>query len=234
MDDERNYRCIPLLRKQNEFSDEITWNKIRDAVIHFECEERELKNYLISDAISDWEADITKTFLLFWHNKLVGYFSLTIDNLIIVNEKDTETVTALRISHIARDSKFKGCMIGNQLMSFVYVIAYLISKGKLTDYFPPTDNMEYLMVEAKKGAIPYYLRNSFKITDTVSDITKNICMYMPLTIMFMEMDKYYNEQHLDIFEKHPDNTIFTTKNYKRKDCKLSVNPIPLDEKLPEE
>ena len=229
MDNSDNYRCIPLLRDKGEIGDSITWEKIFPHIIDFQCEERDFKNYLVSDAIHDWKSGITKTFLLFWKNRLVGYFSLTIDNIIIECNNVEERFPSLRITHIARDSRYKGWKIGDQLMSFVFACAYLISNNRMREISTGGQRIEYILVEAKKGALPYYAKRSFQVMKSPDNPSENIMMYVDIRQLFeIGSDDDLAQENYSLFELNSDKKIFTGRVNHHRKCRLEKDQIYLD------
>lgn len=154
----------------------------KDLISNFTSYEKELKDFLVEDAIDNQKLGLSRTYLFFHKNELAGYISILTDalrleeNLIkIFKEKNIQykTLPALKIGRLAVDDNHQRKGIGTFMLMFAYTIAKEISETKCGCRFlildakrnkdKSKDSMHFykkfnfkILKERKKGTIPMY------------------------------------------------------------------------------
>lgn len=69
-----------------ELKSEILSDCYLNSITNFECYEKELESFLKEDALENQKQGISKTYLFFYENNLVGYVTLLTDTLRLEGE----------------------------------------------------------------------------------------------------------------------------------------------------
>jgi ribosomal protein S18 acetylase RimI-like enzyme len=136
----------------------------------FKTYEPELKKYLVEDALNDQEINLSKTFLLFYKNNLVGYITLLCDSLRLEGEvKNTfknkgifyKNLPAIKIGRLAVDDRYQRQGFGKQLIELAGISARRI--------FEKYCGCRFLILDAKrnkdksKDSLHFYKKLNFHI-----------------------------------------------------------------------
>ncbi len=139
-------------------------------ISEFQTYELELKKFLTEDAQNDQNQRISKTFLIFNCNFLVGYISLSCDSLRVYGDlkgyfKDKnifyKTLPAIKIGRLAVDDRYQRQGFGKMLVELALIFTKRI-------YFKYC-GCRFLILDAKrnndpdKDSIHFYKKLNFKI-----------------------------------------------------------------------
>ncbi|MFA5745391.1 MAG: GNAT family N-acetyltransferase [archaeon] len=142
----------------------------KNTISNFQTYETELKRFLIEDAINDQNQNISKTFLLFNNNYLVGYITLLCDSLRLEGDlKDSfkdknivyKSLPALKIGRLAVDDRYQRQGFGQILVK----LAFISAKKIYSNYC----GCRFLILDAKhnkepnKDSIHFYKKLNFRI-----------------------------------------------------------------------
>lgn len=145
--------------------------------------ESDLKNYLIEDSLSHQDNGVSRTFLMFYKNDLVGYITLLCDSLRVEGDIKSyfknknilyKTLPAIKIGRLAVDDRFQKQGFGKKLLYLAYTYAKYISdnycgcrflivdakrnKDKTKDSLHFYKKMNFLILKQReKGTTPMYL-----------------------------------------------------------------------------
>lgn len=126
----------------------------------FRCRNPELKDFLSEDAYQNQLDRISVTRLVFWHGRLVGYFTLVTD----VIKKDElakddgnpdfkyKTYSALKIARLATHKEFEHQGIGRSMLLKIFSIWIRFSR-----YI----GCRIITVDAKPDAVGFYVKFAF-------------------------------------------------------------------------
>jgi GNAT superfamily N-acetyltransferase len=141
----------------------------RDILTSFDCGdgdgEADLNAFLIDDALSSQNDLITRTYLCFWNDCLVGFITLLNDT--IGKDRVDDGIEgyeygkypAIKIARLAVQKEFRGRNIGTSLLYWALGKAYEVSKNV---------GCRYITVNAKRESIDFYAVKSklkFKIVN---------------------------------------------------------------------
>ncbi|MBE6506685.1 MAG: GNAT family N-acetyltransferase [Methanocorpusculum parvum] len=146
-------------------------------VSKFDSEEKEIRNYLISEAYQNKDED---TYLVFWKRKLVGYFSLK-------KITDEDGIAIIKIRALGRDSRYIGCGVGKQIINFILIAIQKINKED-TKY-------NYLTTDVKWGAKRFYDRYGFIIDEQASNDDEVITLWLKVNDTDLENTETTGEHH---------------------------------------
>lgn len=136
----------------------------------FQTYEPELKRFLIEDALNDQNQNISKTFLIFNSDFLVGYITLSCDSLRVDGDLkgyfknrniSYKTLPALKIGRLAVDDRFQRMGFGKILIE----LALIFTKRIYSKYC----GCRFLILDAKrnkdpdKDSIHFYKKLNFKV-----------------------------------------------------------------------
>jgi hypothetical protein len=127
--------------------------------------EKDLNGFLIDDALSSQDNLITKTYLCFWNNNLVGFITLLNDTIgkerVDVDDGiegyDHNKYPAIKIARLAVQKEFRDRDVGTFLLKWALGKVYEVSKHV---------GCRYITVNAKRDSIDFYTVKSklkFKI-----------------------------------------------------------------------
>ena len=161
------------------------------ALQSFTCEEAELCDFLVDDALSDAENCYSKTHLLLHNGTVIGYFSLVSDTVTLsrgvkskfgIRYRYGDNIPALKIARLARSDLYKGCGIGDIIMQRILQLAYEQSK---------ISGFRVLTVDAKdtQMALEYYLRYGFRRGNKKRDT-------IPMYLDFLPIRDYFRSENV--------------------------------------
>ena len=152
-----------------ELKSEILSDCYLNSITNFECYEKELESFLKEDALENQKQGISKTYLFFYENNLVGYVTLLTDTLRLEGElreffksKDIlyKTLPAIKIGRLAVDDKFQRQGIGKNILEYALILTKMISQEYV--------GCRFLIVDAKrnqdhsKDSVHFYKRFGFR------------------------------------------------------------------------
>ena len=126
----------------------------------FKCKNPELKNFLTEDAYKNQLDRISVTRLVFYHGRLVGYFTLVTDVIKRGEIADSDgaedfryaTYSALKIARFATDIEFERQGIGRNMLLKIFAIWIRLSK-----YI----GCRIITVDSKPEAVGFYKKFDF-------------------------------------------------------------------------
>jgi ribosomal protein S18 acetylase RimI-like enzyme len=136
----------------------------------FSTYEKDLKDFLVENSIRDQEQFISKTYLLFYNNNLVGYITLLNDSLrvkgplrTIFLEKNIlyKTLPALKIGRLAIDNNYLRQGFGRILLEIAYNSANKICTDISGCRFLTLDAKRNK--DSKKDSIHFYKQFNFNV-----------------------------------------------------------------------
>jgi GNAT superfamily N-acetyltransferase len=127
----------------------------------FNCKSDDLNDFLKTDALKDQEVMVSKTYLCYWKEKIVGFFSILSDT-IEVKAIDDDSVKdypyakypGIKIARLAVDREFERRDVGTFL-----VLAAIGAAMSVSDII----GCRYLTVDSKTDSIDFYKKVHFKI-----------------------------------------------------------------------
>ncbi len=140
--------------------------KHKELLISFQTSNKELKDFLVEDALKNHDIAVSTTYLWFYTptNQLAAYTTLLTDSLRIGKTELEKafvdkgvlykSLPALKIGRLCVDDKFKGKGIGTQTTYFV--MSVLLS---VTDYA----GCRFIVLDAKPEAVEFYKKLGFQI-----------------------------------------------------------------------
>ncbi|HRS42334.1 MAG TPA: GNAT family N-acetyltransferase [Candidatus Diapherotrites archaeon] len=158
-------------------------NDHKTVISNFTTYESDLKDFLVESALSNQNDRISKTFLLFYRNNLVGYVTLLCDSLRVEGELRVRLKTknihykslpAIKIGRLAVDDNYLRQGFGTRLLELAYAYSKKVSdnycgcrflildakrtkdKSKDSLYFYKKLNF-HILKEREKGTTPMYL-----------------------------------------------------------------------------
>ena len=138
----------------------------KEIIENFQSSNKELKDFLIEDALENQEMAISTTYLWFYNpkNEFVAYITILADAIRIHGTRlgksfldqgvDYKTLPAIKIGRLCVDDKYIGRGIGIQTTYFV--MKKLI---KLNE----TIGCRFLVVDAKQEAVKFYKKMEFEV-----------------------------------------------------------------------
>lgn len=141
---------------------------------NFECDDSDLNDFLINDAMPQMEKKLNVTYLCFYENVLVAYFTLSSDS-ITINDEDQKIVgirypqyPALKIGRLGVDKKYKNRRIGSEIILRV--------TGKLMIMCKEV-GMRFISVDSYDGSTIFYSKNNFIKLEKDTKGKVNVAMY---------------------------------------------------------
>ena len=133
----------------------------RHDVSHFDSAAKELNDFLKEDALKNQKDLISKTYLCYHSNQLVGYVTLTTD---IIRKKDVrggerievpyDEYPAIKIARLATDEKYEKRGVG--------IFLLLASIGMAADISEKV-GCRFITVDSKRHSIEFYEKHGFKL-----------------------------------------------------------------------
>lgn len=142
----------------------------KQKVASFSCGESQIDDYLHEDALVDSLCNITRTFLLFIGDEIIGYFTLVADKALLIKNSRVNRklpdhpffklrrgeIPALQIHHFAVRKEWQNSGVGRLLMN------YLINFIKVRVY--PYVGVSLLTVYSLEKAQGFYKKIGFEKT----------------------------------------------------------------------
>ncbi|NJD51330.1 MAG: GNAT family N-acetyltransferase [Candidatus Methanoperedens sp.] len=127
----------------------------------FNSTSSELNEFLTNDALEDQENMISRTYLCFWRETLVGYITLLADTIGVQSIDEDERVVdyqytkypAIKIGRVAVGRSFERIGIGRFLLLAAIGKSISISKEI---------GCRYITVDSKVNSIDFYKKHNFK------------------------------------------------------------------------
>ena len=148
----------------------------------FDCGDDDLNEFLKEDAFHYQKGKIAVTYLCFYMNVLVGYYSLSNDAIEIKGKakkildklkKRQRTYPTIKIGRLGIDNKFQRKRIGTMLIDVVVGTALVHSNNV---------GCRYINVDAynQPDAIAFYNNNNFRMIKSKIKEDKTVLMYRDL------------------------------------------------------
>lgn len=130
-------------------------------ISNFKCKNKELTDFLLDDALIKQEERVSSTFLVFYNEEFVGYFTLVNDCIDKreIQRKDGvkhyhyRSYPSLKIARLATKENYEGHDIGTHMVSMVY-IAY----ERISAY----SGCRIITVDSKTDSVGFYEKLGFK------------------------------------------------------------------------
>jgi hypothetical protein len=131
-------------------------------VSRFHSTEQELDDFLLEDALNNQMNRLSATFLAYWNDTMVGYFTLINDSIVAeaVSESDREPTwayrkyPAIKIARMARHRDFDNYSIGTLMLLRIFVITLHVSQFT---------GCRIITVDSKTGAVEWYRKKGFTL-----------------------------------------------------------------------
>ncbi len=125
----------------------------------FDCEDRDLNEFIKQDAFNYRKQLIAKTFLVIYQEQVVGFFSVMNDALKLKPEETQQIdirrlheYPALKIGRLAVDKRFKQRGIGRICIDFIVGLGILINQ---------TSACRFITVDSYPESTGFYEKRSF-------------------------------------------------------------------------
>jgi len=136
----------------------------------FNCTNHDLNDFLKNDAIENQEQMVSRTYVCFYKEQLVGFYTLTTDIIEVKHIEKThrwdgykhKKYPAIKLARLSVDCRFERKGVGRLLLFAAVGIALNVS-----EYV----GCRYITVEAKQEAIEFYEKHGFMIVEKTR--TKN-------------------------------------------------------------
>ncbi len=130
----------------------------------FNCKSDDLNEFLKTDALEDQEDMVTKTYLCYWGEKIVGFFSILADTIEVKAIDDEDSVKGylypkypgIKIARLAVERVFERRDVGTFLVLAAIGVAMAVSDRI---------GCRYLTVDSKTDSIDFYKKVHFKIVE---------------------------------------------------------------------
>ena len=147
----------------------------------FECESKELTDFLKKDALKQQKMNLSVTQLVICDGVIIGYVSILSDKLKIkilndentrntireeLNVSENNTVPAVKIGRFAIDKRYSKKGLGTHILANILLSLLKLSKTKL--------GFRFVTVDAYAYALNFYLKNNFFIRSTDKNLFKKI------------------------------------------------------------
>lgn len=155
----------------------------KDLVDSFTCGKEDIDNYLKCDSLDDYYHGITRTFCFFDDeaNKMLGYFSLTVDRVTIIrksllnkklkNQKNYVNrgyVPGIQIHHFGVSEDLQGKGLGRDLLDYVFVLIH--------QQILPFVGACLITVQSENDVIGFYKKVGFEATGQTRDKNKSMAI----------------------------------------------------------
>lgn len=152
----------------------------------FDCGDKDLNDFLNTEEVARYEREgLGRTYLVYYQGNLVAYFTVSFDGLRTeylrtvksfskLAEMHLEALPAVKIGRLAVDRNFQNLGIGRLLTKYIAGMALELG-GRM--------GVRLLILQAKRGSIPFYEKFGFRLTDEVGRERKgrrNRTMFMDL------------------------------------------------------
>ncbi|KAA6303456.1 MAG: hypothetical protein EZS26_000007 [Candidatus Ordinivivax streblomastigis] len=158
-----------------------------DTVIKsFDCEDKDLNDFLLNDAKNYLKSLLSVTYLLQYQDEIVAYFSLSNDSLVkdneekaswnkvnrtIPNAKRRRVYPAVKVGRLAVSKKYTGMGFGRLIIEAV-VAMYIHEQQR--------SGCRFVTVDAYRDALPFYEKNDFRFLTTKDANDETRIMYFDL------------------------------------------------------
>jgi GNAT superfamily N-acetyltransferase len=154
----------------------------------FDCEDKDLNDFLLNDAKDYLNSLLSVTYLLQNKDEIVAYFSLSNDSLIkddeekaawnkvnraIPNPKRRRVYPAVKIGRLAVSKKYAGMGFGKLIIMAVREM-YVNEQQR--------SGCRFVTVDAYRDALPFYEKNDFRFLTTKDAAEDTRIMYFDLMV----------------------------------------------------
>lgn len=136
----------------------------RTDVSSFHCTNSDLNDFLKNDALRNQEQLINKTYVCYYQNHLVGYFTLTTDTIQVKSIDSSDCVDdfpysrypALKLARLATDEKFQHMGVGSYMLHIAIYLTQKVSE---------IAGCRYITVDSKPQSVGFYSKHGFKLVE---------------------------------------------------------------------
>jgi GNAT superfamily N-acetyltransferase len=136
----------------------------RTDVSSFHCTNNDLNDFLKNDALRNQEQLINKTYICYYQNHLVGYFTLTTDTIQVKSIDSSDCVDdfpysrypALKLARLATDEKFQRMGVGSYMLHIAIYLTQKVSE---------IAGCRYITVDSKPQSVGFYTKHGFKLVE---------------------------------------------------------------------
>ncbi len=135
---------------------------LESKIDNFDCGDTDLNDFLLHDALAYQEQYLAQTTILYFEDKLVGYYTLACDAIrldireksLFHREKQIYSYPAIKIGRMAfiKECQRQGC--GTLILSIVIGLAHRLNKQGM--------GCRFITVDAYPKRIDFYLKRGFK------------------------------------------------------------------------
>lgn len=134
----------------------------RNDVLSFCCENTDLNDFLKNDALINQEQLINKTYVCYYQEQLVGYFTLTTDTIQVKSIDNSDCVDgfpysrypALKLARLATHESFAGRGVGSYMLHIAIYLTQKVSN---------IAGCRYITVDSKPQSVSFYIKHGFKL-----------------------------------------------------------------------
>ncbi len=179
-------------------------NRHTKIISNFQTSNKELKDFLIEDALDNQEMAISTTYLWFYNpkNELAAYVTLLADAIRIHGTRlgkafvdqgvEYKTLPALKIGRLCVDNSYIGKGIGTQTTHFA--MKRLVKVNELT-------GCRFLIVDAKPGSVKFYKRMGFEVLKQREKGT------LPMYYDLIKIIRYFKENKAKLSKAKEENAL---------------------------
>lgn len=134
----------------------------RTDVASFSCTNDDLNEFFKKDSLINQEELISKTYVCYYQEHLVGYFTITTDTLQVRSVDDADCVDdypysrypAVKLARLATDKKYQRMGIGTYMLFGAVGLAIDIAA---------IAGCRYITVDSKPESVSFYVKHGFKV-----------------------------------------------------------------------
>lgn len=161
----------------------------------FNCTNHDLNDFLKNDALENQEQMVSRTYVCFYEEQLVGFYTLTTDIIEVKHVEETHQwngykysrYPAIKLARLSVDSRFERKGIGKLLLFAAVGIALDVS-----NYV----GCRYITVDAKQEAIKFYKKHGFIVVEKTRSKNEPT-MYLNIPTIVEEMQPTESLDMLD-------------------------------------
>ena len=167
----------------NNKSNKIDFNKLEVHAIakklpyniNFDSGDDDLNEFLYKESIEYCKSNLAVVYLVFYENKIIGYFSLSSDSVKVNKKLDIKLkyYPSMKIGRLAVDKKYQSGGIGTWIIWWVIGLTKKIRKS---------NGIRYISVDAYNNTdtLNFYTKNKFLIYGKIKKNMLNIPMYLDI------------------------------------------------------
>ena len=134
----------------------------RNELVSFSCTNSDLNDFLKNDSLRNQGDLISKTYLCYYENHLVGYFTITTDTLQVKSIELSDCADdfpypkypAVKLARLATDQMYQRRGIGTYML--LGAVGLAIEVASLA-------GCRYITVDSKPESVEFYVKHGFKV-----------------------------------------------------------------------